>query len=113
MGMQGIGERLKELRKEKEMTLDELGAILNIPKSSLSRYENNESDPSIETVKRIAQYFNVSIDWLSGLTDIRGPIDHLVTSEYGDILTEMKNKNISAEHLLKFMEFYNNLKEEK
>lgn len=69
--MHGIGERLRLLRKEKGMTLDELGAVLNMPKSSLSRYENGTADPSIEAVKKIARYFNVSIDWLSGETDVR------------------------------------------
>lgn len=102
--MSGIGERLKTLRKEKDMTLDELGAALNLPKSSLSRYENEESDPSIETVKRIASYFNVSIDWIAGLTDTRRNQDYLINAEYYNTIMECKQNNISADRLLKFIE---------
>lgn len=89
-----LGERLKLLRKEKGLSLDELGAALNMPKSSLSRYETGTSDPSIETVRKIARYFNVSIDWLAGETDVRDPV------------------NVSEEHLKKLLKIIDILKEE-
>jgi transcriptional regulator with XRE-family HTH domain len=101
--MYGIGERLKTLRKENDMTLDELGVKLNMPKSSLSRYENGESDPSIETVKKIASFFNVSIDWLAGLSDSRNS-EQNYDFTYKDIVLECHKNNISVERLKKFID---------
>lgn len=69
-----IGERLFELRKDAGLTQDDLAAILNINKHSISSYERNRSEPP-DTIKiAIAQYFNVSIDYLLGLTDNPSPI---------------------------------------
>ena len=67
--MREFADRLYNLRKKKGLTLDELGAALNIQKSTLWRYEKNETDPSLENAKKIAHYFNVSMDYISGITD--------------------------------------------
>ena len=45
----------------------------NINKSMLSRWENGINDPSLEYAKNIAAYFDVSLDYLIGLTDVRTP----------------------------------------
>jgi transcriptional regulator with XRE-family HTH domain len=78
--MVNIGEKLKNLRTERELTLDMLVADmnqkfpeLNINKSMLSRWENGINDPSLEYAKNIANYFDVSLDYLIGLTDVRTP----------------------------------------
>ena len=78
--MVNIGEKLKNLRAERELTLDMLVADmnqkfpeLNINKSMLSRWENGINDPSLEYAKNIANYFDVSLDYLIGLTDVRTP----------------------------------------
>lgn len=78
--MVNIGEKLKELRKERELTLDMLVADLNqtypdikINKSMISRWERGENDPSLEYAKVISMYFNVSLDYLIGLTDVKTP----------------------------------------
>ena len=78
--MVNIGEKLKILRAERDLTLDMLVADLNhhypdlkIHKSMLSRWERGENDPSLEYAKVISMYFNVSLDWLIGLTDVRTP----------------------------------------
>lgn len=78
--MVNIGERLKNLRTERELSLDMLVADMNykypeinINKSMLSRWENGINDPSLEYAKNIANYFDVSLDYLIGLTDVRTP----------------------------------------
>lgn len=68
-----IGNRLVELRKEKGLTQEELAKALNISRSALSLYEIGKRDPDTETLKKIAEYFNVSIDYLLGRTDIPNP----------------------------------------
>ena len=64
-----IGERLLELRKDAGLTQDDLAIILNIYKHSISSYERNKSEPPDAIKIAIAQYFDVSIDYLLGLTD--------------------------------------------
>lgn len=59
-----FGEKLKKLRTDNRMTQQELAKILKISSSTIGMYEQNRRSPDIETLKKIAQYFNVSIDYL-------------------------------------------------
>lgn len=86
--MVNIGEKLKELRKERELTLDMLVADLNqsypdikVNKSMISRWERGENDPSLEYARHLAMYFNVSLDYLIGLTDVKTPARLLVRNK--------------------------------
>lgn len=65
-----LGKRLSELRKEKGMTQEELAKALNITRSALSLYEIGKRDPDSATLKKIADFFGVSIDYLLGRTDL-------------------------------------------
>lgn len=67
----GFGKRLKELRQEKNLTQVDLGKILLLNKSSISRYELTNQLPEIDTLQRMAKYFNVSLEYLLGETDFR------------------------------------------
>ena len=58
--------RIKQLRKNKHLTLVELGQALNLPKGTVSRYENEVREPKPETWQALADYFNVSIAYLKG-----------------------------------------------
>lgn len=69
--MSTLGSRIKELRLERKMTGDELGKVLGISKSTISLYEHNKSTPDDAIKKRICSYFNVSFDWLMGITTTR------------------------------------------
>lgn len=68
-----FNERLKNLRKEKQLTQRELAAILNYGSSAISNYESGKNQPSISDLKIISQYFNVSLDYLLCVNDIRNP----------------------------------------
>ena len=68
-----IGERLLDLRKDAGLTQDELAAILRINKHSISSYEREKSEPPDAIKIEIAKYFNVSVDYLLGLTDDPSP----------------------------------------
>ena len=70
-----IGERLLLLRKKAELTQDELAAILKINKHSISSYERDKSEPPDAIKIEIASDFNVSVDYLIGLTDIPRALD--------------------------------------
>lgn len=69
--MKIFGERLKKLRSNRHMTQDELGEIFNPPlaQSTIGTYERGVRQPSLENLIVISNYFNVSIDYLLGITD--------------------------------------------
>ncbi|MGG1531430.1 helix-turn-helix domain-containing protein [Brevibacillus agri] len=63
-----FGERLSKLRTEKKLSQAELASRLNIAKSTLAMYETDKREPSFETVERIADFFDVQVDYLLGRT---------------------------------------------
>ena len=63
--------RLKELRKQKGISQLKLAMELNTNQNTISRYETGEREPGINELIRIADYFDVSIDYLLERTDIR------------------------------------------
>ena len=63
--------RLKKLRKERRISQLKLALDLNMNQNTISRYENLEREADYETLIAIADYFNVSIDYLLGRRDER------------------------------------------
>ena len=61
--------RLKELRERKNMTQTRLAMDLSLSQNSVSRYENGTHEADYATLIRIADYFNVSLDYLLERTD--------------------------------------------
>lgn len=75
-----LAQRIKTLRAEKELTMDMMVRDLKskfpdikIEKSMLSRWEKGENAPTWENCKYLSMYFDVSLDYLAGLTDTRTP----------------------------------------
>ena len=66
-----LGERLKLLRMESELTQEEFGKPYMLRKSTISQYESGASRPDDELKIRIASDYEVSLDWLFGLTNKR------------------------------------------
>ena len=63
--------RLKELRKEKNLTQLQLAMALNMSQNTISRYETGERQAGYDELIRFADYFRVSIDYLLERTDKR------------------------------------------
>ena len=61
--------RLKELRKKKGISQLRLATELNTTQNTISRYETGEREPGIAELIKLADYFNVSIDYLLERTD--------------------------------------------
>lgn len=64
--MKVFSERLKELRKEKQLTQQELAEILGVKRNTYSDWENGKSEPNYKKLVKIADFFGVSLDWLFG-----------------------------------------------
>jgi transcriptional regulator with XRE-family HTH domain len=62
-------ERLKGLREDKDLHQEDLAKILNISRTALSNYETGYREPSLATLVKIADYFNISLDYLLCRTD--------------------------------------------
>lgn len=78
--------RLKELREEKKLSLDDLSKALNVNKSTLSRIENELREPKKSFIEDCAKYFDVSVDYLLGIDEAK----HL--SEVDADILELVNK---------------------
>lgn len=68
-----LGLRIRKLRKEKGLSQLELAGHLNISNTTLSQYESGKRIPGDEIKIKIAGFFNVSIDYLLGCSDVRSP----------------------------------------
>jgi transcriptional regulator with XRE-family HTH domain len=66
-----FGERLKQLRESKGITQEQLGKIVNLSKANISKYEKNIIEANNDTLSMFADFFNVSIDYLLGRTDVK------------------------------------------
>ena len=73
--------RIKELRNEKKQTLKQMAEAFGTSNQVISRYELGQAEPDFETLIKIADYFNVSVDYLLGRTDKRFTSDKTFTSE--------------------------------
>ena len=62
-------ERLKRLRKNKSITQEELGKQIGVLKTTISNYENGYSTPDAYTLTKIAKFYNVSIDFILGMSN--------------------------------------------
>jgi transcriptional regulator with XRE-family HTH domain len=66
-----FGQRLKELRKDKELVQTDIAKILEVSVSTIGMYEQGRRTPDTETLNTLANFFDVSVDYLLGRTDKR------------------------------------------
>lgn len=64
-----IGKRIKDLRKKRKLTQAELSDSINIGQSTLANFENGKRTIPVDIVIQLAQFFNVSADYLLGLSN--------------------------------------------
>lgn len=70
-----FAEKLKELRKEHNITQVKFAEIFNISSGTIAMWETGKRTPDIGTIQRIAKYFGVSVDWLTGNSDYKNLMD--------------------------------------
>ena len=59
-----LGERIKSLRVEKNITQQQLADLLSVAKSTIGMWENNKREPDIETIKQIAEILDTPLAFL-------------------------------------------------
>ena len=61
--------RLKELREKNNVSQADLATYLNLTQVQISKYELGKNEPDLSTIKKLAKYFNVTIDYLLGTSE--------------------------------------------
>ncbi|MEA4988112.1 MAG: RstR family transcriptional repressor [Anaerovorax sp.] len=74
-----FGKGLKELRKEKKLTQAQVAEHLDVSVSTYTKYETGVNEPDITMIKKIAKFFNVSIDYLLGESTYLDTTENLAT----------------------------------
>lgn len=64
-----MGDKLRQLRQEKGLTLKNVAEQLGINLMTYAHYEHGDREPSIEMLKRLCDFYDVSADYLIGRTD--------------------------------------------
>lgn len=62
-------KRLKDLREDSDITQAQIGEILGTTQKQYSRWETGESEIPFHNIIKLAEYYNVTIDYIAGLTD--------------------------------------------
>ena len=92
---QFYGDRLEELRKDKNIRQKELAKILGVDERTVSSYERNHIAPRVKNLIKISEYFNVTPDYFLGFTDEAIPCGNLVfirlSSEYPEQMIKELN----------------------
>lgn len=66
-----FGTNLKSLRKQMGITQQEIAKTINTSRSCISNYESGNRQPDNETIKLLADYFDVSVDYLFGRSEVK------------------------------------------
>lgn len=104
-----FGERIKQLRTEKQWTQEYVCEKLNISSGALSRYETSMYEPkSLELVKDFANLFNVSTDYLLGKSDIRNPEEQL--KQEFSFAYHKESEGLTNEEIADALRFYKQIK---
>lgn len=64
-----FGERIRNLREDRDLTQSELGAQVNMTQRKISYIERGKYEPSIDDIVSLCKFFDVSSDYLLGLND--------------------------------------------
>lgn len=122
--MKGFGKRLKKLREQNGLTQTQLAKILNCTDGAIRGWESERREMDHDTIKQLSDYFNVSADYLLGLSDQREKklfpsekslqeLNSLVENMPNDdqLALVKKIKNLSPENIQLIKNLIDNLKD--
>ena len=94
-----IGYRISELRKQAGMSQFQLAKVLDIATSTLGMYETGKREPSLKVMNRIANYFNVTTDYLLGRPEKKDDDAKTADIEDNDVIFTYEGRRIPKEDL--------------
>jgi len=93
-----LKDRLKELRSERDLLQKDIALLLNITSSAYGYYEQGKRIPDYDTVKILADFFNVSLDYLSGSSNIKESAETLLKDRYDNLKPIDKINNLAKDN---------------
>lgn len=94
-------ERLKELRKERNIPQKRVGDEVGIAQQTLSRYEKNINSVPVDALIRLAKYYNVTTDYLLGISQVKNSFRNQSSrSRNQEFLNIYKSLSIKNKELL-------------
>ncbi len=75
---------LKLLRREFNISQQKLAEAVGMSQQSINQYENHDTEPDIVTLGKLADFFNTSIDYIVGHTDIRNAVENTTAYHLND-----------------------------
>lgn len=104
--------RLENLIEERNLTQKQLSIDLHIASSTVNGYVNNKREPDFATLIRFAQYFDVSTDYLLGLSKEKNPAPSSLSSAEGALIHLYRSLSSDRQELLvEQAKFYQSLEE--
>ena len=94
-----IGYRISELRKQAGMSQFQLAKVLDIATSTLGMYETGKREPSLKVMNRIANYFNVTTDYLLGRPDKKDDDTKTADIDDDNVIFTYEGRRIPKEDL--------------
>lgn len=95
-----VGNRIKYLREEKEISQKKLAEYIKVSPSSIGMYEQERRVPSAEILNLIAEFFNVSVDYLMGRTDTKNDENkYNINKKSQEILDVIKKSGINLDKI--------------
>jgi transcriptional regulator with XRE-family HTH domain len=110
-----IFKRIKELRKNKGFTQGELAEKMNFDSKMISYYENGKSIPSVDALIKLAEIFDVSVDYLlfedSPKRSLKQPGDKELIEQMSELDKLTEEDQYSIKHIIKSLIAKNKVKE--
>ncbi len=85
-------KRLKQLREEKNLSQQKLADEFGISQQSINQYENHDTEPDLAMLKKMADFFDTSIDYIVGYTDVKRKIVGIKENELNQSEEELIQK---------------------
>lgn len=90
---------IRKLRKEKNLTQEELAEIVNVTKATINSYELGRTEPNIDILIKLADYYNVTLDYLVGREN-----ENLLTKYFNEKKQLLKiAEQLNKDNLLKVL----------
>lgn len=97
-----IGKMLKELRIQGDFTQQQISDILGLERVTYAGYESDRRSPDFQTLINIADYYNISLDYLLGRK--KQVYINKMDIEYIDLVKKYNNKGLSVKKIEKILE---------
>ncbi|MCI9359221.1 MAG: helix-turn-helix transcriptional regulator [Lachnospiraceae bacterium] len=100
-------KNLKLLRHQKALSQQKLADILHISQQSVYKYENGITTPDLQTLMKIADFFDTSVDYLIGYTDIPHKIEPVAECKLNldeeDLIQKYRKLQISSRKVMQML----------